>query len=116
MSYQATTRTPIPTSAQRRMVTQQAINVLTIQEQATSERIFAPRCLKKYLPTPGPSNLKHYANPMVHPVTGETITSYKKAMKDPAMAEIWQTAFGKSFGGMALGNDKTKTKGTTPCL
>jgi len=44
--YQATTRPPIPTRAQHRMVTQQAINVLTIQEQATLERIFAPRCLK----------------------------------------------------------------------
>jgi len=49
---------------------------------------------------------------MVHLVTGETITSYKKVMKDPATAEIWQTAFGKEFGGMAQGDDKTKTKGT----
>ena len=49
---------------------------------------------------------------MVHPVTGETITSYKKAMKDPAAAEIWQTDFGKEFGGMAQGDDKSKTKGT----
>ena len=49
---------------------------------------------------------------MVHPVTGETITSYKKVMKDPATAEIWQTAFRKEFGGMAQGNDKTKTKGS----
>jgi hypothetical protein len=47
--------------------------------------------------------------------TGETITSYKKAMKDPATAEIWQTAFGKEFGGMAQGNDKTKQKEQTPC-
>ena len=85
--------------------------MLTIKEQATPERIFAPRCLEQYLPTPGPSNLKHYANPMVHPVTGETINSYKKATKDPAMTEIWQTAFGKEFGGMAQGNDKTETKG-----
>ena len=49
---------------------------------------------------------------MMHTVTGETITSYKKAMKDPTTAEIWQTAFGKEFGGMAQGDDKTKTKGT----
>ena len=59
--------------------------------------------LEKYLPTPGPSNLKHYANSMVHLVTDDTITSYKKSMKDPATAEIWQTAFGKEFGGMAQG-------------
>ena len=33
-------------------------------------------------------------------------------MKDPTNSEIWQTAFGKEFGGMAQGDDKTKTKGT----
>ena len=102
--YHATTSTPISTRAQQRIVTQQAINVLTIKEQATSERIFSPRCLEQHLPTTGPTNLKHYANPMVHPVTGETITSYKKTMKDPATAEIWQTAVGKEFGGMAQGD------------
>ncbi len=41
------------------------------------------------------NQLQHYANPMVHPVTGETISSYKKMMQDPATAEVWQTAFGK---------------------
>jgi hypothetical protein len=32
-------------------------------------------------------------------------------MKDPATAEIWQTAFGKEFGGMAQGDNKTGQKG-----
>jgi hypothetical protein len=49
---------------------------------------------------------------MVHPITGETISSYKKLMHDPATAEIWQTAFGKDFGGMAQGGNKTGQKGT----
>ena len=33
-------------------------------------------------------------------------------MHDPATAEIWQTAFGKDFGGMAQGDEKTGQKGT----
>jgi hypothetical protein len=33
-------------------------------------------------------------------------------MQDPATAETWQTAFGKDFGGMAQGDDKTGQKGT----
>jgi hypothetical protein len=33
-------------------------------------------------------------------------------MNDPAMAEVWQTAFGKDFGGMAQGCNKTGQKGT----
>jgi hypothetical protein len=58
------------------------------------------------------ANLEHLAMPMIHPTTGETITSYKKLMNDPAMMEIWQTAFGKDFGGMAQGNNKTGQHGT----
>jgi hypothetical protein len=49
---------------------------------------------------------------MVHPITGITISSYKKLMNDPATAEVWQTAFGKEFGGMAQGDKKTGQKGT----
>ncbi len=32
-------------------------------------------------------------------------------MNDPATAEVWQTAFGKEFGGMAQGDNKTGQKG-----
>jgi hypothetical protein len=49
---------------------------------------------------------------MVHPVTGRMISSYKKLMHNPATAEVWQTAFGKDFGGMAQGCHKTGQKGT----
>jgi hypothetical protein len=57
-------------------------------------------------------DMEHYANPMVHPVMGHTISSYKKIMHNPATAEVWQTAFGKDFGGMAQGCNKTGQKGT----
>ena len=33
-------------------------------------------------------------------------------MHDPATAKVWQTAFGKDFGGMAQGDLKTGQKGT----
>ena len=33
-------------------------------------------------------------------------------MNDPVTMEIWQTAFGKDFGGMAQGDNKTGQKGT----
>ena len=47
-----------------------------------------------------------------NPITGETISSYKKLMNNPARAEVWQTAFGKDFGGMAQGCNRTGQKGT----
>jgi hypothetical protein len=49
---------------------------------------------------------------MVHPTMGETVSSYKRLMNDQDTAEIWQTAFGKDFGGMAQGDDKTGQKET----
>jgi hypothetical protein len=49
---------------------------------------------------------------MAHPTTGETISSYNRLMNDPETAEVWQTAFGKNFSGMAQGDNKTGQKGT----
>jgi hypothetical protein len=49
---------------------------------------------------------------MIHPTMGGTISSYERLMNDPETAEVWQTAFGKDFGGMAQGDDKTGQKGT----
>jgi hypothetical protein len=84
-----------------------------MMERASADSIFTPRALEWCHPTTScPADIKHYMNPAIHPVTGETFTSYKKAMKDPAIADIWQTAFGKEFGGMAQGDNKTGTTGT----
>ena len=57
-------------------------------------------------------NIEHYCAPVVHPVTGETITQYKKLAKDPLLKDIWQTGLGKEVGRMAQGDTKTGTKGT----
>jgi hypothetical protein len=57
------------------IVTQQAINVLTIHEQATFSTVFTPRALMKHAKMP--LHFEHYANTMLHPVTGCTISSYK---------------------------------------
>ena len=104
------TRSAIPSGAHQRIVTRHAINLLTLQEEASFSAMHTPRALMKHAKMP--INFEHYANPMVHPVTGRTILSYKKLMHDPAMAEVWQTAFGKDFGAMAQGCNKTKQKGT----
>jgi hypothetical protein len=52
-------------------------------------------------------NYAHFALPMVHPTMGKTITSYKHLINNPKTAKVWQTAFGKDFGGMAKGDNKT---------
>ena len=89
------------------IVTRHAINLLTHQEQAAFNAITIPTKILKH--TKIPVKFKHYA---VHPVTGEQILSYKKLMNDPATSEVWQTAFGMDFGGMAQGDNTTGQKGT----
>ncbi len=71
------TFTTIPSGARQRVVTQQAINVLTIQEKVATNNAFTPKTLMEFVVTHGPMKCEHYANPMVHPVMGETISSYK---------------------------------------
>jgi hypothetical protein len=83
-----TTVHTIPSRAQQRIVTQQAINVLTIQEKVLMNTMCTPRVPMKYAVKQLVLNFEHYANPMVHPVSGETISSYKKLMHDPPMADI----------------------------
>jgi hypothetical protein len=100
----------IPGGAQQRIFTQHAINILTLRKQASFSTIHTPHALMKHAKMR--INMEHYANPMVHPVMDCTISSYKKLMHDPATAKVWQTAFGKDFGGMVQGCNKTGQKGT----
>ncbi len=81
-------------------------------EQDACNLTFTPTSLLQSVVERDPLHFEHFACPMVHPVTGETILSYKKLMHDPATAETWQAAFGKDFGGMAQGDSKTGQKGT----
>eukprot|EP00804_Cyclotella_cryptica_P009770 CCRYP_013223-RA/>CCRYP_013223-RA protein AED:0.41 eAED:0.41 QI:0/0/0/1/0/0/4/0/726 len=41
-------------------------------------------------------NIEHFCNGVQHPVTGETITKYKKLINIPQMRVVWTTAFGKN--------------------
>jgi hypothetical protein len=95
----------------RNLISQEAINFLTDSVWSKSPDVFTPDKLK---PKHAPSclNQEQVAMPMIHPTTGETISSYKKLMHDPATKDIWQRAFGKDFGGMAQGCNKTGQKGT----
>ena len=105
-------RGPRTGTARSRIISQQALNALTLKEALSPNAAFSPSKLTMPAFVDTIPNYAHYASPMVHPTTGESITSYKRLMHDPATAEIWQTAFGKDFGGMAQGDDKTGQKGT----
>jgi hypothetical protein len=87
-----------------------AVELLT-HRRHSHPKCFVHRSYEDHIP-----NYAHFASPMVHPTTGETITSYKQLMHDPKTAKVWQMVFGKDFGRMAQGNDKTSQIGTNSVL
>jgi hypothetical protein len=110
------TFTPVPgrctPNACARLISQQALNALMTKEALYKHIAFTPRNLALPKFSGDRPNYAHYASPMIHPITGNIISSYKCLMNDPLTAEIWQTAFGKDFGGIAQGDNKTGQKGT----
>jgi len=77
------------------------VNFLTDEVWNNSPKLFTPTNLRPREDATA-ANLEHLAMLIVHPSTGETISSYNKLMNDPATMEIWQTVFGKDFGGQFL--------------
>ena len=83
-----------------------------MQEALTMPLAFTPHKLVPATYDTCSTNYAHFAAPMIHQTTGEIISSYNRFMNDPATAKVWQTAFGKDFGGMVQGDCKTGQKGT----
>ena len=98
---------PFTCMARHNLISTQAINALITREECAPNAVYRHRGIDPRQHTL-PMNMNHYANPMVHPVTGNIVSSYKKAMHDPDIGNLWQTAFGKEFGGLAQGDKKTK--------
>ena len=63
-----------------------------------------------------PDNLQHFCAPVIHPTTEEIITSYKKLTKDPTLKEVWETGFGKEWGGLTQGDKRTGASGTNTLI
>jgi hypothetical protein len=97
--------------ASAQLISQQALIAMTMREALQTPATFTPghfvQKLYKEIP-----HYAHFASPVVHLTTSNTITSNKKLMNDPETAKVWQTAFGKDFDGMAQGDKKTGQKGT----
>jgi hypothetical protein len=79
----------LPGHTLQHLIAQQAINVSTICEMATADTIFTPRSLLPHAKPSHSPHFEHYASPIIHPVTGKTISSYKQLMNNPATAEVW---------------------------
>ena len=74
------------------------MNVLTVKEKATFNAMFTPHILMKHTAIPFAHHFEHYTNPMVHPVTGETISSYKKLMHVPELQKFGKLRLERTLG------------------
>ena len=67
-----------------------------------------------------PSGLKEVASGVVHPITKETITKYKKLINDPLLQDDWMKGMCKELGRLAQGCGEKGTdeyvKGTNTVL
>ena len=107
---------PIPGGLQNsNAISQEAINFLTKCIWAKSPDIFT---LNKLMPAATPTCLdfEQVAMPVVHPVTGKTISSYKCLMKDPTTAEMWQTAFARIMVAWHKASTRQGNRGLTLSL
>ena len=99
------------------IISQEAINLVTNTVYGDTIKCWLPDDFITASPTAKQTNaynieVDHYCAPVVHPVTDVTITHYRKLANDPVTSEIWKEhAFGKEFGRMAQGDNRSGTKG-----
>jgi hypothetical protein len=92
------------------IISQEAINQFLINNLYKDATHFIP--LKMHSKPSACIDYKQIAMPMIHPTTGKSISSNKHLTNNPATVEVWMTAYGKDFGGMSQGKNKTGQKGT----
>lgn len=107
---------PIPSTPphtrvqQHRIISQDALLAYcgaTMMETHT-KNLWRPTQLE-HAPT---EDIMYYCAPVTHPITGKAMRKYAEVIKCEELRETWETAFGKEFGGLAQGDDRTGQKGT----
>jgi hypothetical protein len=84
--------------AQSYIISQQALNAMTMKEALYLPAAFSPSHLT--MPAVGDNipNYAHYASLMVHPTTRETFTSYKRLMNNPETPKFGKLHLGRTLG------------------
>ena len=87
--------------ASSHIISQESINLVTKSVYEDTSNRWLPDDFITASRTAEPTNaydveLEYFCAPVVHPVTGVTITQYWKLENDPVTSEIWKEhAFGK---------------------
>ena len=86
----------IPFFNHSHIISQEAVNPVT-EKVLYVKPVYhwTPRAFVTAIPTTKNENLdiniEHLCAPVIHPITGETITKYQKLVKDPVTRDIWST-------------------------
>ena len=95
------------------MILQEALTSFTTTVWGTSPEHFLPQSMRRDEEKINTAiELEHFCAPVVHPVSGETISKYHILAKYPLTKETWTIARGKEWGNLAQGDEKTNTAGT----
>ena len=97
-------------------VTERALNIFTCNVWDNKSMGFMPAVLEIEHKYNAAVYIAHFWKLVVHPITGEMISKYKKLATGPATKEVWTTAFGEEFRNMVEGDNKTNTEGTNSIL
>ena len=118
ITHRAPNSTRVPMFRAPAFISQEALSLLTEKAiHPSNPTTWTPRMFLSSSPSQIGLNqydtdIEHFCGPVVHPTTGETITSYHKLARDPETNKTWTRAFGKEFGNLAQGDDFTGEKGT----
>ena len=90
------------------MISQEAVNFISEKVYNEDPTTWMPESFTTSSPSVSPKNnyeidIEHCCAPVIHPITGETITTYQKFIKDPHTKDIWSLVFGREFGHLARG-------------
>ena len=92
--------TPIPSFLTQRVVIQEALIAFSLAAVGI-ERIFPiindnqDSHTKPSEEIHSQADLQYFCAPVIHPTTGELITSYKRLENNLELKEVWETGFGK---------------------
>ena len=81
--------------ARSHIIYQESINLVINTVYGVTSNRWLPDNFITASPTAKPTNaydveVEHYCDPVVHPVTGVTITQYRKLSNDPVKSDIWK--------------------------
>ena len=102
--------------ARSHIISQESINLVTNNVYGYTSNRWLPDKFITASPTAKPTNaydveLEHCCALVVHPLPGVTITQYRKLANDPVTSDIWKEhEFGKEFGRMSQGDNRSGTK------